>query len=215
MSPWSYKRPVHPTWLFLAMLKCRSFKLFKRNYYVLLAFLFQKGGEMSCECKTMLPHSFLSFPIYSYQYIWAISSSSFSVFLFRSHIFHSYSSPKGSQTITWKGVVISLLFLWVSHHNSERPRKACNLQDFSSSSCMLSFPKTFGNKFKIPAALVHMRKIFFVVGFEMEEETPVTIRKMLHWIINKWGVGCVTALSQLSHLDCTRKGGIFTLYMSI
>lgn len=70
MSPWSYRRPVHPTWLFLAMLKRRSFKLCKRNYHVALTFLFQRGGEMSCECKTfpsalqlsLFPHLFV--PIY-------------------------------------------------------------------------------------------------------------------------------------------------------
>lgn len=54
MSPWSYRRPVHPTSLFLAMLKCRSFRMFKRNYHVSLTFLFQKAGEMSCECQTLL-----------------------------------------------------------------------------------------------------------------------------------------------------------------
>lgn len=59
-----------------------------------------------------------------------------------------------------------------------------------------------------------MRKIFFDVGFEMEEETPVIIRKMLHCARNERSVDCVTALSQLNHLDCMRKHGIFTLYMS-
>lgn len=70
MSPWSYRRPVHPTRLFLTMRKCRSFKLFNRNYHVPLSFLFQKGGKMSCECKalpsalqlSLFPHIFV--PIY-------------------------------------------------------------------------------------------------------------------------------------------------------
>lgn len=85
------------------------------------------------------------------------------MFLFRSHIFHC-SSPKGSHNITWKLVVISLLFLWGLYHNTERPRQACNLQDFASFSCMLSFLKTFGKKSSIPADTIYTRKIFFVAG---------------------------------------------------
>lgn len=135
------------------MLKWESFKLFKRNYHIFQTFLFQKRGEMSCEYKTLL--SVLQLSLSLYIHISKPSSSLLGMFLFRSHIFHC-SSPKGSQNITWKGVVISPLFLlgiW--------PRQASNLKDFASFSCMLSFLKRLEIKLIIPLDFVCMRKIFF------------------------------------------------------
>lgn len=100
------------------------------------------------------------------------------MFLFRSHIFHC-SSPKSSRNTSWKGAVISLLFLWGSYHNSERPSQACDLQGFATFSCTRFILTTFEIKSSIPADTTHMRKIFFAAGFEMEER-PVRIKNMLH-----------------------------------
>ena len=141
------------------MLKYRSFSFWRGTTMFLWLFTSRKEEKWAVNTKPYcLTACFLCPSIRTN--ISMSSSSLLGVFLFRSHIFHC-SSPKGSQNITWKRVVISPLLLWGSYHNSERPRQACNFQDFASFSCTLSFRKDIWNNILNISRLNTYKKIIF------------------------------------------------------
>lgn len=81
------------------------------------------------------------------------------MFLSRNFMFRHLFS-KGSHNITWKGAFISLLFLWGSYHNWERPRQTYN---FANISCLILFLKTLEIKSSIPSDTTYMRKILLLL----------------------------------------------------